>query len=289
MKAFLLLTLLTSAPGLLRAIDLQAATVEAWEAYVRSADSRMQTRLNSQQPFLWTDDSADRIMRVRRGEVVVAPMIGDGIQNVPNGLIHDWIGAAYIPGVTIDRLSSAMHDYDRYKDYYKPVVADSKALACTSTDHEFSMVWKHRALFVTTAIQSRYQGHDVAVDAQRGYNLADTTRVQQIEDYGHAGAHLLPPGTGNGFIWRLHSIAKYEERDGGVYLELEAMALSRDIPASFRAFVKPLVNRLSINSLSTTLRQTRDAVKSSSVTPRQFALCTKTGGNSETVASRGGD
>jgi len=252
--------------GVCGAADLQSNTVEAWDAYLHSAD----LRTGGQHPFLWTDESPDRIARVRRGEVVVAPVAGDGTQSVPNGLIHDWIGAVFIPGATIDSLFSVMHDYDRYKDYYKPVVADSKSLACTSADQEFSMVWKHRAMFVTTAIQGRYQGHDVEVDARRGYNVADATSVQQIEDYGHPGAHALPPGTGNGFIWKLHSIARYEERDGGVYLELEAIALSRDIPAAVRGLVKPLVNHLSINSLTTTLRQTRDAVKSAP--PKQLAL-----------------
>jgi len=124
------------------------------------------------------------------------------------------------------------------------------------------MIWKHRALFVTSVIRSRYQSHDVQLDARRGYNVADTTEVRQIEDYGHAGAHALPPGTGNGFVWRLHSMIRYEERDGGVYLELEAIALSRDIPAAFRGLVKPVVNHISTNSLTATLRQTRDAVKS---------------------------
>jgi hypothetical protein len=67
-------------------------------------------------------------------------------------------------------------------------------------------------------------------------------------------------------------VARYEERDGGVYLELEAMALTRDIPASLAWMVKPLVNHLSINSLMTSLRQTRDAVASSRRDP-EAASC----------------
>jgi hypothetical protein len=288
MRGFIVLTIMAGAPALVSAIDLQANTVEAWDAYVRNADSRLQTRIEARQPFLWVDESPDRIARVRRGEVVITPVAGDGTRDVPNGLIHDWIGAVFIPGATIDSLYSVMHDYGRYKDYYKPVVADSKAIGCTSTAQEFSMVWKHRAMLVTTVIQSRYEGHDVEVDARRGYNVTGTTEVRQIEDYGHSGAHALPAGTGNGFIWRLHSLIRYEERDGGVYLELEAMALSRDIPGAVRGLVKPLVNHLSINSLTTTLHQTRDAVNASVGAPKQFAMCPKTGGNSETIIS-GGD
>ena len=72
----------------------------------------------------------------------------------------------------------------------------------------------------------------------------------------------MPPDTGGGFIWRIYSISRYEERDSGVYLEIEAIALSRDVPNSLRWLVNPVVNHLSVTSMSTTLRQTRDAVNS---------------------------
>lgn len=85
-------------------------------------------------------------------------------------------------------------------------------------------------MFVNATTQSRYQTRDVSVDDRHAYNTADATRVQQIEAYGQPGEHLLAPDTGDGYIWRLHTIARYEERDGGVYLEIEAIALTRDIP-----------------------------------------------------------
>jgi hypothetical protein len=100
------------------------------------------------------------------------------------------------------------------------------------------------------------------LDANRGYSVAEAVEIREIEGYGHADERLLPPNTGNGFIWRIRSVTRYEERDGGVYLELEAMALTRDIPGSLAWMVKPVVNHLSIDSLVTTLRQTRDAVVS---------------------------
>jgi hypothetical protein len=146
------------------------------------------------------------------------------------------------------------------------------------------MVWQRRILFVNAAMEGHYQAHDIVVDAQRGYNVADATQVREIEDYGHAGEHLLPPDTGNGFIWRLHSIARHEERDGGLYLELEAIALTRDIPASLRWMVSPVVNHLSINSLATTLRQTRDAVSLLPTGVEMLALCpTRIGDSAEAL------
>ena len=135
------------------------------------------------------------------------------------------------------------------------------------------MVWQRRVLFVNAAMEGQYLARDIALDARRGYNVADTTRVQEIEDYGRANQRLLPPDTGRGFIWRLHSIARYEETDGGVYLELEVIALTRDIPASVAWLVNPVVNHLSMNSLTTTLRQTRQAVTRSAGNPEPVAKC----------------
>jgi hypothetical protein len=269
-----LITLAVCVPGLLNAIELQPNTLRDWDDYIRKADSLIPPRLDGQRPFLWSDETPGRSSRLRRGEIEVAPVIERGSQSVTNGLIHDWIGAAFIPNATIGSLLSVVHDYDRYKDFYKPVVAESQTLACTETDQRFSMVWRRRVLLINAAMETQYQSHDVVLDGRRGYSIVSSTQVREIEDAGQAGEHLLPPGQGSGFIWRLHSIARWEERDGGVYLELQAIALTRDIPSSLKWLVSPVVNHLSINSLTASLRQTRDAVTSSPRKPELFSSCT---------------
>jgi hypothetical protein len=258
--------------------ELQPATIAAWQEYVRSGDARMQARLDTDKPFLWIDETTDRALRVRRGEIVVMPMVGQGTRDVPDGLIHDWIGGVFIPNASIDKLLAIVHDYDRYKEIYRPVVTDSHSEPCAA-DREFSMTWKRHVLFVNAAIQGRYQAHEFAFGPHRRYSVIDATSIQEIEDYGHSGQRLLPPDNGSGFMWRMHSISRYEQRDGGVYLEVEAIALTRDVPPSLRWMVNPVVHRLSINSLTTTLRQTRQAVNMRSVTPEQLAMRDAEGGN----------
>ena len=260
-------------PVLMEAMELQPGTVKAWEQYIRGARSRNQTRADAGRTFLWIDESPERRAHVQRGEIVVAPLVGRGTQNVQGGLIHDWIGAVFIPNATTEGLYQVLHDYDRYKDIYRPVVADSKTLACTDEDQEFAMVWHRRVLFVNAAMEGHYRAHDIAIDDWRGFNVADATTLQEIDDYGHANQRLLPPDTGRGFIWRLHSMARYEKTGGGIYLELEVIALTRDIPASLAWLINPVVNHLSMNSLTTTLRQTRQAVVRLSGSPEQAASC----------------
>ncbi len=250
-------------PSVLRAIELEPGTLQAWDAYVRAADARMQARRDGRRPFLWADEDAGRRSRLRRGEILVAPASARGMESAPNGLIHDWIGAVFIPHATVERFLAVAHDYDRYKEFYKPVVADSKLLGRGGEGHKYSMVLQRQVLFVNGAVKGQYEVHDFTVDERRGCSITATVRMQEIAGYGHSAQHLLPPDQGDGFVWRLHSIVRYEERDGGVYVEMEAMALTRDIPASLRWMVRPLVNHLSVDSLTTTLRETRDAVNSS--------------------------
>ena len=253
--------------------ELQPQTVEAWNAYLKNADLQMQNRLAGGRPFLWMDESVERATRVRRGEVLIAPVIGSGTESVPHGLIHDWIGAIFIPGARVDDLWAVVHDYDNYQRMYRPVVTSAKTLACSDTGQEFEMVWQRKVLFVSAAMHGHYRAHDVMLDSHRGYSTAESVEIREIEKYGHPDEHLLPAGMGNGFIWRLRSMARYEERDGGVYLELEAAALTRDIPASLAWMVKPVVNHLSVNSLTTTLHQTRDAVTVSQQSLEASASC----------------
>jgi hypothetical protein len=94
-----------------------------------------------------------------------------------------------------------------------------------------------------------------------------------------SGQHLLLPDNGSHFMWRIHTISKYEQRDGGVDVEVEAIALSRDVPSSLGSMVNPVVHRLSIGSLITTLRQTRRAVNMRFETPELLAMPDAEGGN----------
>jgi hypothetical protein len=84
----LVAVMVVATPRLTRGAELKPETVQAWNQYVRSADSHMRERLDPGHQFLWTDESPDRSARLRRGEILIAPMIGPGTRRVPDGLIH---------------------------------------------------------------------------------------------------------------------------------------------------------------------------------------------------------
>ena len=255
----ILLTLLS--PATVRAASLEPATSKAWEEYIESANLRMEQRVAPGKPFLWVDEMPDRLAKVRAGEIVVSPIGPQNPKKVPSGLIHDWIGAAFIPRVTLSDVMVVARDYARYKEVYQPTVVDSKAIATGETKDRYSLLLMNKSLFLKTAFDSDYESSYVQVDDRRGYSVTRTTRVQEIEEYGSPAQRLLHEGEGSGVIWRLFGITRYLERDGGVYVELEVIGLSRDIPASLRWLVEPIVRRVSRGSLSTSLRQTESAVR----------------------------
>jgi hypothetical protein len=173
----------------------------------------MQSRLHAKESFLWSDESADRARRIRSGETVVAPVLENGMRPVPHGSIHHWIGAVFVPGATMESFLAVVDAYDRYSEIYKPVVAESKSLAGEGNNRAFSMIWQRRVLLIDAAIQGWFRAHEGFVDSGRGYSVVDATRIQQIEHYRHPSERLLPPDTGNGFMWRIQSIMRFEQRE----------------------------------------------------------------------------
>jgi len=254
--------LLLSASSLSNALELKPDTLQAWDEYIQTVDARLKAAPTDGKQFLWIDESPDRLRRVRAGEILVSP-VGEHVpKHVPSGLIHHWMGAAFIPNTTLNNVFAVTRCYTRYKEFYKPLVIDAKLVSQTDTEDKFTMLLRNKSILSKTALDGEYLSSYVKVDERRWYSISYTTRIREIKDYGEPNERELEPDVGSGFIWRIYSSARFEERDGGVYLEIEAVALSRDIPAAFRPLVNPIVRRLSKSSVVLSLQQTRDAVHS---------------------------
>jgi hypothetical protein len=256
-----------------RGAELKRETLDAWDQYLVAANIRMVDRAPGH--FLWIDDSAERVGRVRNGQVMVSPM-GHTPEAVPAGLIHHWIGAAFIPGARIDDVIAVVRNYNRYTEYYKPSVIDAKTISQKAAEDRFSVVLVNQAMFLKRALDSEYQSRYVRIDDRKWYSVAETTRVQEISD-----EVRIPDGEGSGYIWRLCTISRFEERDGGVYLETEAIALSRPIPGALHWVVDPIVRRVSRASLAMSLGQTREATGSLVKSEAALSASRRVGSKSE--------
>jgi hypothetical protein len=255
------LTVLTAAamPDVMT-VQLQPRTVEAFDAYKRAADTRFEQQLKDG-PFLWVDAVPDRKRQVLSGKILAEPQGGQGDRDVPDGLIHDWTGAVFIPGTTLAKTLAFVEDYDRHAEVYKPELLRSRLVSREdNTFHIYQRLLKKQILTVVLDAEHEVQYTKIADD--RWYSRSHTTRIAEVQNPGAKDERSLPPGRDHGFLWRLDTYWKFAERDGGVYVECEAISLTRDVPTGLGWIVNPIVRSLPRESLTNTMRETKAALSS---------------------------
>ena len=238
------------------AAELKPATLAAFDKYVRQAE----TRLAEAKPFLWADEQPDRARRERAGEIVVSPFLKKPEIPVTGGLIHDWVGSVFIPGTTLEKTLGMVQDYDHHKDVYQPEVLDSRLLSRKDDDFRIYMRLLKKKI-ITVVLSTEHEVHYMRVSDKAWRSISRTTKIAELENPGKPGEREKPPGTGEGFLWRLNSYWRFEERDGGVWVECEAISLTRDIPTGLGWLVDPIIRDLPKESLEKTLRATRTALR----------------------------
>jgi hypothetical protein len=240
-------------------VQLKHQTTAAFEAYVHEAEAKMTPSLEGSEPFLWSDLTPKRAQQVRKGEIVAQLWTGKDLVRVPDGLIHDWVGAAWIPGTTVKQTLSLVQDYDNHKQVYKPDVIDSKLVSHQGNDYKIYMRLLKKKI-ITVVLDTDHDVHYSPLSPTRWFLRSYTTRISEVENAGKPNEKVAPPDTGYGFLWRLDSYWRFEERDSGVYVELRAISLTRDVPAGLGWIIEPIVRKLPRQSLINTLAATRKAL-----------------------------
>ena len=240
-------------------IDLKPDTLLAYTDYIRAAVAAMDEANQAGTAFLWSEGDADRRKRVSEGQVVAELWSGTRPVSIPHGLIHDWIGAISIAGATIRETLALMQDYDNHKSLYSPDVIDSKLISRDGDEFEiFLRLLKKKV--ITVVLDSYHHVHYYPVDAMRWRCDSQTTRMCEVENARKSKEFVRPPDTGYGFLWRLGSYWRLEERDGAVYVECRAISLTRSIPSALAWIIQPMIKKLPRESLKATLEATRRGV-----------------------------
>ena len=113
---------------------------------------------------------------------------------------------------------------------------------------------------ITVVLDMEHEVHYFAVDKTRWRSRSRTTKVAESGARWEAQRERETAGTGQGFLWQLYTYWRFEERDGGTWVECEAVSLTRDVPTGLGWVVNPIIQDLPKESLINTLRQTRAAI-----------------------------
>ena len=264
--ACLLIGLLAIA-GLAGAAELKSETLRGFEQYVQRTEQRIQSEPQSGKTFLWVDSlpatrRAQVLDQLRRGEVVIERVEtspADRSVSTPGAMIHHWMGTVLIPGATLAQVLRTIQDYDSHQKYFSPEVVRSLTLRHDGDDFMIYLRLRRKKV-ITVVLDTEHQVHYHRIDASRAYSESRSTRIAELDHAGEAAERALPPGDDHGFLWRLNSYWRFAETREGVYVQCEAVSLTRDIPTGLGWLVGPFVESIPKESLSFTLQSTRAAV-----------------------------
>jgi hypothetical protein len=250
--------------GSTAASQLKPEAIASFDRYIQSRESRMDGTVASESNFLWIDGFAqpDRIRantELRAGRVVVdRSETGDSPDgfHIRGGLIHDWIGIIFIPSVSLIQTLALVQDYDHAAQNYSPEVERSRLLSRSGDNFRVFLRLK-RTEMLTTVFDTEYDIRYVTVDSNRTYSRSHSTRIAEVADPDTSHEHEKPVGDDNGFLWRLYSYWRFEQADGGVYIQCEAISLTRDIPSGFAWMIRPFIRDIPNKSLTSALEESR--------------------------------
>src|SRR5579859_59281 len=248
--------------------DLEAKTLEAYSRYVQATEARVKKEMTRPGAFLYIDGLPSPLgmqarQRLKKGEIFMDRLesrdaSGRAI-DIPHGLIHHWIGAVFIPRTTVRQAIELAQDYNHHQGIYKPEIVRSKLLSHDGNDFKiFYRVRKHKVITVT--LNTEHDVHYFPVDAAHEYSRSASTRIAEVENAGEPNESEKPVGHDGGFLWRIDSWWRWEEQDGGIYVECESVSLTRDIPTGLGWLIRPFVTSIPKESLEDTLGSTRAAL-----------------------------
>ena len=270
----LMLSPQTSHAAVVDGAELQAATLQAWTAYERAVDARYDAAAPvGPAPFFALDGAgeADWRGRARGGAIPMArlerPAPGGPEVDVPNGKIHHWTGAIFVPGVSVDELLKRLAELAGNEQKHYADVLASRVIARQDDRYQIFMKLR-RTKVITVTYNTEHEVRYRRLGGARASARSVSTRIAQLDEAGTPQEHELKPGSDSGYLWRLNAYWRYEAVPGGVLIECESVSLSRAVPFVLRPFATGLVEGLARESLERTLTGLRTYLTAPRTTPR---------------------
>jgi len=235
------------------------AAASAFNTYVSGIESRLARQHRSQQGFIAPVAPQDE-PRLRRGELIVEKLTPSAGADLPGAMLHHWRGTAFAAGAKAADFERLMRDFNAYPRHFAPQVVQAKILTQQGDHFQAAMRVRQRHV-ITVVMDTTYDITFGRLDARHGYSVSRSTKISEIDSPGTGRERALDSKEEHGFLWRLTTYWSYEERDGGLYMQIESVSLTRSIPAGLGWAVGPFVESVPRESLEFTLRSVCHALR----------------------------
>lgn len=247
-------------------VSLSNSTVEAFRRYVANTELQQEKSLRGGN-FLWIDnlptkERQDAYSGLKHGEVEmrrVPPDASSANAGIPGGMIHDWRGIVFIPGANMDQVLRVLQDYNRHATVYAPDVEKAK-IEQQDGNHYLVFLRFRRTKVVTVVLDTEHEVNYFRDSPTRAHSRSSAIRIAEVQDPGGPKEKEKQPGEDQGFLWKMETWWRLEEKDGGVYVQNQVVSLTRDIPTGLGWLIEPFISSIPKESLEFTLGATRRAV-----------------------------
>ena len=246
--------------------ELKAETLAAFDRYIRATEARMEGDLREHHFFF-----VDRLPDNRRHTIDTQLLHGTvEIQRlqtleegrailVPSGMIHHWAGVIFVPNATLPQVRAILEDYDELEKYFKPDIRRSKLLERNGHESK-TYLQLYKKSMVTVVLNANFDNTDTQFSSTRAQTKSYSTRIAEVANQGKPDEDELPVGMDHGYMWRLYTYWRIEEKRGGVYLQIEVVALTRKFPLMLGWLINPLIENIPRSTISGLLINTRKAI-----------------------------
>ncbi|SRR5579875_246776 len=254
---------LLAVPACLRAEGPSQTALSAYNSYCQQVEGRLARQHQSQTVFLAPPTSSeDPEATLHRGAFIIEQLTSANAQ-AGNALIHHWRATAFVPGAHAAEFLHMMQDYGAYPQRFSPQVLAARLLSANGGHMQVWMRVRQQHI-LTVVMDTTYDVTWTSVDPQRGYSASHSTKIAEIENPGTSSERALDADHDHGFLWRQNTYWTYQERDGGLYLQVESISLTRSIPLGLDWIIGPYVKSVPRESLEFTLRSVCNALRPSS-------------------------
>ena len=237
-----------------------AGAVAAFDSYAGRVESRLGLQHRSADAFLASGvQQSER--RLRGGELIVEELTPPGGTALPGALLHHWRGTAFAPGATAADFARLMKDFNDYPQNFSPQVVQARVITQQGDSLQTLMRVRQRHV-ITVVMDTAYDVTFGRLDERHGYSISRSTRISEIASPGTGAERELSASEEHGFLWRLNTYWSYEQRDGGLYMQIESVSLTRSIPRGLAWAIQPFVESVPRDSLEFTLRSACNALRS---------------------------
>jgi hypothetical protein len=228
--------------------QLSATASASFNTYARTVESRLAQHHRSPDNFLALPGDPATRAQLRTGQFLIEQLTTPA---TPNALLHHWRATTFVPNATVADFEHLLQSFSAYPQNFAPQIVSATVLSQTPTD-TIARLRTRQHHVLTVVLDTTCDVTFASLDATHGYSISRSTRIDQVS-----------PAGDDGFLYRLNTYWSYEQRDGGLYLQIESLSLTRSIPHGLAWAVQPYLESIPRESLVFTLTSARNALRNS--------------------------